>query len=876
MKHNIIEKYTDENIEKIVQELVFKMYPKENLQKKDCMDRFKKTNRQYYEILKDVRVSDLSPSYLVSLVPTLSQKKASYLIRVCVKLVEYGLADNLNRLLYFKERITAIAWSTYKADIIQIFNSDDYEYFKTHNLLCSKSGIKLFFAGSRFYEHINSIQNMEVKTCVQQFLSIIKKSEQYTVETRILQIYDFQEIISLISKTYINEWNRRMFLNVKQKVLCLRFLEFVSQKHDLSDNINEMFKFKKYLEDRRGATKCWQEICSNDIRQCFLTNGQNGETISFYYTDITYEAQLFSDIKAYVNEKSETCKQKELKIFTENFLLSTGKEKLESVNDLSYETYLASGNYFSEFNKAKVYYSHIYSFYAFLMKKYNIEIFRQANISNKLFLRKGILNLLLQGYTIENYNPLDEVPCSNKWILLYDSQYDTGTYHKASDSIAIDFSDINNELFRKLSKMFIWHYNTSINKKTGMLLSIKEALNYINDLRRGNCISIYCKNKVDMYGSISTDEAYAYKMYVKMNSQSQVSTANKIFNFSRFLKVIKENGEMDIQEVTFRFLKTNLTLENNAKSIPDNELNKLIKVIEYNADNNVQKFLLSLIFKIALDTEMRISEILSLDVDCVKETSKNGEYVLVRKRKSASFKKELEPITSETKIVIDKAISSTKQYRDNTPIDIKDKLFIVPANGIIQVRRITSENFRKYLVSCCIDAGIQRYTADNLRDTHMTKARIYKLKHKMSDLEHSVLTGHTTKNVDMNHYVDISIETMLESVYGIVIGDVDINGKIVNELDSKIATIENEVSNGCGYCSNESCDNLTYLDCLMCKNFVTMPSRRYFFEAQLQTMDEKIKNSALPHDKEDIVNIKRLLVKYIAKIKELEVILTDE
>ena len=65
MKHNIIEKYTDENIEKIVQELVFKMYPKENLQKKDCMDRFKKTNRQYYEILKDVRVSDLSPSYLV-------------------------------------------------------------------------------------------------------------------------------------------------------------------------------------------------------------------------------------------------------------------------------------------------------------------------------------------------------------------------------------------------------------------------------------------------------------------------------------------------------------------------------------------------------------------------------------------------------------------------------------------------------------------------------------------------------------------------------------------------------------------------------------------------------------------------------------------
>lgn len=58
----------------------------------------------------------------------------------------------------------------------------------------------------------------------------------------------------------------------------------------------------------------------------FLTNGQNGETISFYYTDITYEAQLFSDIKAYVNEKSETCKQKELKFLQKIFYSQQGRK----------------------------------------------------------------------------------------------------------------------------------------------------------------------------------------------------------------------------------------------------------------------------------------------------------------------------------------------------------------------------------------------------------------------------------------------------------------------------------------------------------------------------------------------------------------------
>lgn len=42
MKHNIIEKYTDENIEKIVQELVFKMYPKEIYRKRIAWTGLKK------------------------------------------------------------------------------------------------------------------------------------------------------------------------------------------------------------------------------------------------------------------------------------------------------------------------------------------------------------------------------------------------------------------------------------------------------------------------------------------------------------------------------------------------------------------------------------------------------------------------------------------------------------------------------------------------------------------------------------------------------------------------------------------------------------------------------------------------------------------
>ena len=865
-----IERYMDKNIEKMVNELISEMYPPETLDNRDCQHRCNLAKKKYFEILKDMRVSDLTPSFLVSCVPTLSQKEASYLIRVCIKLSEYGFKNDLARLVEFKERIAHVAWPMYKTDIIHIFESDDFEYFKHSGLLKTEDGMKLFFSDSNIADIIDIVKDEELRGYIKDFIKVIKKSEQYTVKTRILQILQFREIINIVSAYCIDEWSRKMFLNVKQKILCLRFLEYISGKRVLPDNISKMVTFKEYLTTKSIILTGWRKICNDDINQYFIIEYQSNDKslVALYHTDIPYNTELFNDMKDYL--RSNIHKTKEIKIFVEKFILSTGKEKIESVTDLSYETYLSSGKYVSEYDNAKKYYSYISTFYTFLINKYNIELFAENNIANKIFLRPGALNLLIQGYSIEYYNPLDGTPLSDKWFLMYDAKYDTGTYHKASDSMAIDFSDIHNELFKKLAKSFLWHYNISINKKATMLLLIKEALNYIDDLRKGQKLSIYCKNKVEEYGNITENEAYAYKMYVRATKKSEVTAANAIYDFSRFLKVIKENNEMDVQESVFRFLKTKCTLENNSNAIPDKELKKLIKVVEEHAENDVKGILFSLIFKIALDTEMRISEILSLDVDCVSETSKEGEYILIRKRKSRTIEKEIEPITSETKRVIDKAIANTKEYRDNAPLDIKNKLFIVPSDRMVQVRCITLQNFRKYMIACCEEAKVEKYTASNLRDTHMTKARLYKIQHEISDLEHSVLTGHSTKNVDMVHYVDISIETMLESVYGIIIGDVDINGQIVNKLDSQVANTENEVSNGCGYCSSKNCDNLTYMDCLMCKSFVTMPSKLYFFEKQLEVMDEKIENSTFPHDKEDAVNIKRLLVKYIAKIKKLE------
>ena len=151
----------------------------------------------------------------------------------------------------------------------------------------------------------------------------------------------------------------------------------------------------------------------------------------------------------------------------------------------------------------------------------------------------------------------------------------------------------------------------------------------------------------------------------------------------------------------------------------------------------------------------------------------------------------------------------------------------------------------------------------------MTKAEEYVIRNQLSDMQQGVLSGHRTTETDHKHYVDTDIRTLLEAVHGIIIGNVDINGQIIDE-NSDVVKEENSVSNGCGYCNSETCNEHTMLDCLMCKSFVTTISRLPYFEESVKMLDHRIENAVIAHDKEDLVNIKRLYVGFMNEILKLK------
>lgn len=169
-----------------------------------------------------------------------------------------------------------------------------------------------------------------------------------------------------------------------------------------------------------------------------------------------------------------------------------------------------------------------------------------------------------------------------------------------------------------------------------------------------------------------------------------------------------------------------------------------------------------------------------------------------------------------------------------------------------------------YLHSCCNEAAIPKYSAQNLRKTYYTNLIENAIKKNVSLMSLKELTGHSNIDTTENYYVKENIRNYLEVTYGVEIGNMPINGTIATEyLEAKHEDIVNE---GCGYCRNPECNVLGTANCLMCKGFITTPKHIRQFEEALTILNKQIIDNKNPHDKEHLYAVKRLYTAYLEKL----------
>lgn len=372
--------------------------------------------------------------------------------------------------------------------------------------------------------------------------------------------------------------------------------------------------------------------------------------------------------------------------------------------------------------------------------------------------------------------------------------------------------------------------------------------------------------------NITVNDIIAWKNHLINKYENNRTRTSRIYIIRYILKFIQENGIIELSNGIYYHLQYSLDNNyDNALAVPDEHLKQLSKLMKKKSEEKITNAVYYLAFYIALETEFRASQLFSLKVDCVRETAKKDEYVLISKTKTSANEEVEQPITTYVKRHIDEIINLTKEYRQKSNIEgVSEYLFITSGQRKNSYVILTSQSFNSFLQKCCKKLNLPLYSYKNLRKTHMTKAEEFIIRNQMSEIEQNILSGHRSPTIDNKHYIDTSIKNLLESVHGVIIGNIDVSGKIKESLSSDIASLENSVSNNCGYCSSKNCNDNSFLDCILCKDFVTTIDRLPYFEEQVKIIDKKIKNTIISHDKEDLVNIKRLHLGFISKILELK------
>lgn len=589
-------------------------------------------------------------------------------------------------------------------------------------------------------------------------------------------------------------------------------------------------------------------------------NKNNEFTYVFYKTDIN-NIFLYNLLKEFINSSYKTSMAN--RAFFIDFQKSLDNKEINNVLDFDIHTFKKQYQYYKTLNK-KAYLSLLKSFYLMILNKpegKNIFTFKDG-IDYNMLQSPSFFKNYDEGYKLIYLNPLDDVPIDDKWLLIPNGIEKKSTKLNSYQYKPVDFSSIKDNKFKSILKIWFWNSDASLLNRIYFLNIIFKFINFIFDLTTlENNVKSNIKDDKPYF---SGEKVYCYVSYVKSNNL----TPKYLYAVKNFLIYVYENNLAYLDFEVLSYFNSDIKqTKNNAKDINNEDLLKIESKMREKSQLSHINFLYYLIFHIALSSEMRISQIINLEVDCI-EKGANNQYYLVSNTKVTNGKKIKVPITQNTKRFLDVSINVTSELRKECLNPSINKHIFIHNFYANKFKVISTRSFHEYFKNTCKELGVYEYTSSNLRDTYINKSIEYAIRHNLSDIELLSVVWHKNFNTTSNHYFNNEIKKYLEHLYKVTIDGITIRGTIEKEKDDKLNQSD-LVNENCGYCNKDECVLKNELDCLMCSGFIATVDRIPYFEKQISSIEDKILSSPLSHDKEHLNTIKSLYVRYLAELYSL-------
>jgi len=562
-----------------------------------------------------------------------------------------------------------------------------------------------------------------------------------------------------------------------------------------------------------------------------------------------YKSDLFS--KAYHNFD-----------FARNFVDSySGFSDFKDITDFNYQIFNKQFDFYKD-KKTEV--KELVKFYIYLHSLHD-GIFKPTDPVDIVWLnRPTFIEEFKEGFRIIDINHLEDVPDGDKWILRPNGLEQFTTEMKSTNYKKIDFSKVDYKEYRPFAKDFYWYSKQVLPVRRAHFYMLVSFLNFIYKYKN---MSIN-KNDID-YMTITTKEVISYLSYIK-NTDSVSTVNSKVSCVKAFLN---EDYFDYVSPSVFNYL----TLNGDSPapggiSIPDDELKKLDKHLLELAEESEDSifYIYYAIFRIALDTNLRISYILSITLDSIKEGMKEGQYYIEAITKTSNKEKVKENISKYAHRYLNIAKEKTEELRKDASEEYEKYVFLryEKCSRIKQAQPISKNGFNKFLKKQCKAIGIPQYTAANLRDTSITQALDFARENNLSYAETKALVR-GNPSTKIKHYFDENESKLfVEATYGIIIGDIDIKGQILENTDSSSFSKEETVDDDCGFCKEEECRILEDIGCPMCNFFMVTLDRIPFYERKIEQLKKAIENETIEHEREHLKAIERLYAAYLVALYE--------
>lgn len=512
----------------------------------------------------------------------------------------------------------------------------------------------------------------------------------------------------------------------------------------------------------------------------------------------------------------------------------------------------------------------ICKFYRWLLGKYNEHTFfaNSTNLTYELIFSNALVTHIKNDAYFTTFTNTEDLGDKPRIVFIVKNLQNKSTRMVKNSHFPLYTDSLKTGYYRTIVIKYFQNVNTpSLLSWTGQAQYIVDALHFIEEMKTHDG---YPNPKVN---NLNTDEAILIRRYFKQSKPdlNLATLNNKIGAIRRFFQWAKQCKYLTF-DVTFfdYFSQYEEPNQYRGDAIPDEDIEKLNNTFIELCDEDATYKPYYAIFLILIETEFRVSQVCNLTLSALQPTLKNDQYLLYSNTKTSVGRKITQPICSSTKKILESVIEDTEGLRNEVLSEsYKGHIFLYRTSFAGKaVRGISNDRFLDVFHKVCEKAETRLYNSRNLRDTHMTKAFEYIMRHGKSDLEMGVLSRHTRIDTTKSHYIEVELTKMLESTYQITLGNRDINqqSRILDTLPDELNGDDTLVEGGCGHCMAKTCKMTGSLPCLICKDFVTTVDRKSYFIKMISYINMQLEKATIRHEIEDLTLIKTLYINWLREI----------